>query len=100
VPFIERPGYVSYSVYRWDAAAQGLPPSLVTLPVRSGGRLLGRFVLEGPALALPVDDQRLVTAVVLADLAGLALARSDPRGPAVPARDSDHLEALKASGAE
>jgi GAF domain-containing protein len=85
VPFIERPGYVSYAVYRWDAADQGLPPSPVTLPVRSGGLLLGRFVLEGPALPFPIDEHRLVTALVLADLAGLAILRSDPRQRAVPA---------------
>jgi hypothetical protein len=99
VPFIDRPGYVSYSVYRWDAADQGLPPSPVTLPVRYGGRLLGRFVMEGPALPVPVDTQRLVTAIVLADLAGLALARSDPHRPGVAVRDHGDLGALKASGA-
>ncbi len=100
VPFIERPGYVSYSVYRWDAAAEGLPPSPVTLPVRSGGRLLGRFVLEGPALPVPIDDQRLLTAVVLADLAGLALARSDGLRHAVPAREGADLQTLRARGGE
>jgi hypothetical protein len=98
VPFIERPGYVSYSVYRWDAADEGLPPSPVTLPVRSGGRLLGRFVLEGSPLGVHIDDQRLVTAVVLADLAGLALARSPSRRPA-PGPGTADLGALKANGA-
>jgi hypothetical protein len=99
VPFIERPGYVSYSVYRWDAAGEGLPPSPVTLPVRSGGRLLGRFVLEGSRLGVPVDTHRLVTAVVLADLAGLVLARSESGWP-VPGRDRTDLQALRAGGAE
>jgi hypothetical protein len=46
---------------------------------------LGRFVLEGPALPFPIDEHRLVTALVLADLAGLAILRSDPRQRAVPA---------------
>jgi K+-sensing histidine kinase KdpD len=100
VPFIERPGYVSYSVYRWDAAAEGLPPSLVTLAVRSGGRLLGRFVMEGSPLGVPIDAQRLLTALVLADLAGMALARSDRRWPAVPAREQTGVEVLRATGAE
>ncbi|MGA3217968.1 MAG: DUF4118 domain-containing protein [Acidimicrobiales bacterium] len=101
VPFIERPGFVSYAVYRWDAAGQGLPPSPVTLPVRSGGRLLGRFVLEGPVQGVPLDDHRLVTAVVLADLTGTALARSDPWRPAVAAPGRPvNPEALKASGAD
>jgi hypothetical protein len=101
VPFIERPGFVSYAVYRWDAAGQGLPPSPVTLPVRSGGRLLGRFVLQGPVLGVPLDDHRLVTAVVLADLAGMALSGPDPRRPVVAASDRPaSLEALRASGAD
>jgi hypothetical protein len=101
VPFIDRPGYVSYSVYRWDAADEGLPPSPVTLPVRSGGSLLGRFMLEGPLQPVPVDSRRLVTAVVLADLVGLAIARSDPRSPAASTRQrDDDLEVLKGSGAE
>jgi hypothetical protein len=51
-------------------------------------------------VAVPVDDQRLVTAVVLADLAGFALARSDNPRHAGPARQSGGLEALKASGGE
>jgi hypothetical protein len=55
--------------------------------------------MEGPALPVPVDTQRLVTAIVLADLAGLALARSDPHRPGVAVRDHGDLGALKASGA-
>ncbi len=100
VPFIERPGYVSYSVYRWDASDQGLPPSPVTLPVRSGERLLGRFMLEGPALPVPIDDHRLLSALVLADLAGFALARSDDARRAVPVPESERLEPLEAGGRE
>jgi hypothetical protein len=42
-------------------------------------------VLEGPALPCPIDEHRLVTALVLADLAGLAILRSEPRQRAVPA---------------
>ncbi len=100
VPFIDRPGFVSYAVYRWDAADEGLPPSPVTLPVRSGGRLRGRYVLEGSLVGVPIDNQRLVTAVVLADLAGLAIARSDARWPATTTRERGDLEGLKASGAD
>jgi hypothetical protein len=72
VPFIERPGYVSYSVYRWDSQGEGLPVSDVTLAVRHEGRILGRFVLRGVE-GVPVEQPRLATAIVLSDLAGLAL---------------------------
>jgi hypothetical protein len=85
IPFIERPGYVSYTVYRWDAASEGLPVSPVTLPVRNEGRLLGRFVLQGPMPGVRLDRQRLVTAVVLSDLAGLALSRAQPGRTLAPA---------------
>ena len=48
IPYIERPGFVSYDAYRWGTEADGLPVSHVTLPVRFEGHLLGRFVLQGP----------------------------------------------------
>jgi hypothetical protein len=86
VPFIEEPGFVSYAAYRWDAEHEGLPPSPVTLPLRSGGQLRGRFVLRGPDMGVPTEPQRLVTATVLADLAAIALARGQGRpGPVRPA---------------
>ena len=74
VPFVERPGYISYTAFRWDARNDGLPVGEVTLPVSFEHRLLGRFVLEGPDPPVPVEPERLHAAVVLADLAGLALA--------------------------
>jgi hypothetical protein len=86
VPFIERPGYVSYSVYRWDTTGEGLPPSPVALPVRSGKQLLGRFVLQGPVPGVPIEPLNFTTALVLADLAGLAL-RLEHEGAPAPARD-------------
>jgi hypothetical protein len=79
IPYIERPGFVSYSVYRQDSEVEGLPVSPVTLPVRFDGQLVGRFVLQAPLPALPVEVQRLHTAVVLADLAGLSVGRNQPR---------------------
>jgi hypothetical protein len=85
IPYIERPGYVSYEVYRWDTASQGFPVSSVTLPVRFRGRLLGRFMLQGPIPSVPVDDHRLITAVVLADVAGLALGGAGRQRPLAPA---------------
>lgn len=79
IPYIERPGFVSYSVYRLDTEIEGLPVSPVTLPVRFEGQLVGRFALQAPLPAPPVELQRLHTAIVLADLAGLALGRDQPR---------------------
>ena len=79
VPFVERPGYVSYAAFRWDAGASGLPLTPVTLPVCFERQLLGRFVLKGPDPAVPTEASRLETAAVLADLAGIALARAKPR---------------------
>jgi hypothetical protein len=56
--------------------------------------------MEGSPLGVPIDAQRLLTALVLADLAGMALARSDRRWPAVPAREQTGVEVLRATGAE
>jgi K+-sensing histidine kinase KdpD len=84
VPYIARPGFVSYTAYRWDATTKGLPVGLVALPVRSQDRLVGQFRLEGPFPGVPVLAQELAAAVVLADLAGVALARPD-RSPAASA---------------
>jgi Domain of unknown function (DUF4118) len=85
IPYIERPGFVSYSVYRWDTTVQGLPVSPVTLPVRFEGRLLGRFVLQGPLPGVPIQPSRLQTAVVLSDLAGVSLGQRDRQRPLAPA---------------
>jgi GAF domain-containing protein len=74
VPFVERPGYVSYTAFRWDTVNDGLPVGEVGLPVRFEHRLLGLFVLEGGDPPVPVAPQRLRAAVLLADLAGLAIA--------------------------
>jgi hypothetical protein len=79
IPYIERPGLVSYEVYRLDTEVEGLPVSPVTLPVRFNGHLVGRFALQAPLPALPVEVQRLHTAIVLADLAGLSVGRDQPR---------------------
>jgi hypothetical protein len=90
IPYIERPGYLSYSPYGWDARREGLPVSPVTLPVRFEQSLLGRFVLEGPFPGFPIEPQRLATAIVLADLAGLALGRRyHERPPAIASSRHD-----------
>jgi Domain of unknown function (DUF4118) len=81
VPFIDRPGYVSYSAYTWDATSHGLPVGRVALPVRFDDNLLGQFVLEVPFPAPRPSPQVLSAAIVLADLAGVALARLDRQAP-------------------
>jgi hypothetical protein len=65
-PYLDRTGAVSYNRF--------------SLPVEAGGRVIGRFVLRGPALGVPTSSDRLLTAVVLADLAGVALRRDDRSG--------------------
>jgi hypothetical protein len=79
VPYVDRPGYVSYSIYRWDTSREGLPVGVVTLPVEYDGRRLGRFLMQGPFPGLPIRPQALSVAVTLGDLAGLALARARGR---------------------
>ena len=85
VPFIERPGYVSYSAFRWDVTSEGLPVGDVALPVRFHDDVLGQFVLEGPFPGVPLSPQVLATAIALADLAGVALARLGPQRPSAVA---------------
>jgi hypothetical protein len=45
----------------------------VSLPVESRGLTVGRFVLRGPKLGVPLSQERCLGAVALADLAGAAL---------------------------
>lgn len=93
VPYIERPGHVSYGPFFWDTGAEGLPPTPTTLPVRFERQLLGRFVLQGPNPAIPTEASRLRTATVLADLAGIALAKARPGAwPSCPWRSQRRLE--------
>jgi hypothetical protein len=75
IPYIERPGFVSYAAYRWDATTSGLPVSPVTLPVRDHDLVVGRFVLQGPVPEIPVEEPSLVAAIALADLTALAIGR-------------------------
>jgi K+-sensing histidine kinase KdpD len=89
-PYIARPGSVSYTAYQWDATTKGLPVGLVALPVRSQDRLVGQFRLEGPFPRVPVSSQALAAAVVLADLAGVALARPGRQPSRSPAASAGH----------
>jgi len=57
----------------WATDDLGLPTRTIDLPVRSGGWLLGHFVLT-PTPGAPVPHQRLLVAVTVADQVGAALA--------------------------
>ena len=60
----------------WSTEDLGLPTRQVDLPVRSGGWLLGHFILT-PAPGRPVSHDSLLVAVALADQVGAALAAED-----------------------
>ncbi len=69
----------------WATEDIGLPTRSVDLPVRSGGWLLGHFLLT-PTPGRPVPHERLLVAVTIADQVGAALAADDsgrggPGGP-------------------
>jgi K+-sensing histidine kinase KdpD len=57
----------------WNTEDLGLPHRGVDLPVRSGGSVLGHFLLV-PVPGSPVTRDRLLVAVALADQVGAALA--------------------------
>jgi len=74
-------GEVTVGKELWATEDLGLPSRNVDLPVRSGGWLLGHFVLT-PTPGHPVSHQSLLVAVALADQVGAALAGDDsPAGP-------------------
>ncbi|HZN12684.1 MAG TPA: DUF4118 domain-containing protein [Acidimicrobiales bacterium] len=73
VPRIERDGTIWWGVNPWPIHEHGLPPWGVELPVWGHGRQIGRFILV-PKSAVPVEPAVLMSAVVLADQAGAALA--------------------------
>ncbi len=61
----------------WNTGDLGLPTRTVDLPVRSGGWLLGHFLLS-PTPGRAVTTEQLVVAVALADQVGAALAIEPP----------------------
>lgn len=71
-------GQVNLGDKTWATEDLGLPRS-VDLPVRSGGWLLGHFLLT-PTPGKPVSPHRLLVAVAIADQVGAALATEDPHG--------------------
>jgi hypothetical protein len=60
----------------WPTDDLGLPTRNIDLPVRSGGWLLGHFLLT-PTPGKPVHHDRLLVAVAIADQVGTALASDD-----------------------
>ena len=72
-------GNVTVGKELWSAGDLGLPRT-VDLPVRSGGWLLGHFLLT-PTPGRPVPHDRLLVAVAIADQVGVALVADDaPNG--------------------
>ncbi len=70
----------------WSTGDLGLPTQSVDLPVRSGGWLLGHFLLT-PTPGKPVSADRLLVAVAIADQVGAALAADEsPDGSLASAR--------------
>jgi K+-sensing histidine kinase KdpD len=72
-PVVDRDGELHYGHLNWSLATDGLPNRAVMLPVESQGRRLGSYVLRGPALGVPLAQDRRLAAVALSDLAGSAL---------------------------
>jgi hypothetical protein len=80
-PLLDRGGELQYGRLDWSVTASGLPNRDVILPVENRGQRLGSYILRGPALGVPLSQDRRLAAVALSDLAGAAL-----NGPA-PGRD-------------
>ena len=72
-PLLDRSGELQYGRLNWSASADGLPNRDVILPVESRGQRLGSYILRGPALGVPLSQDRRLAAVALSDLAGAAL---------------------------
>ena len=68
-------GHVTVGKDTWSTDDLGLPRN-VDLPVRSGGWLLGHFVLTSTP-GKPISPDRLLVAVAIADQVGAALAAED-----------------------
>jgi len=74
----------------WSTADLGLPTRNVDLPVRSGGWLLGHFLLT-PTPGKPVPPDRLLVAVAIADQVGAALVADESPNSAAGAGGSPDL---------
>jgi hypothetical protein len=77
-------GQVKVGNETWPTGDIGLPTRNVDLPVRSGGWLLGHFLLT-PTPGKPIPSDRLLVAVAIADQVGSALAADElPKASAGP----------------
>jgi hypothetical protein len=88
-------GHVMVGHELWSTEDLGLPTRNIDLPVRSGGWLLGHFLLT-PTPGKPVPLDRLLVAVAIADQVGVALAADESSGqlaavgrPSAPSRPDD-----------
>jgi hypothetical protein len=72
-------GHVMVGHELWPTEDLGLPTRNIDLPVRSGGWLLGHFLLT-PTPGKPVSSDRLLVAVAIADQVGVALAADESSG--------------------
>jgi len=72
-PLLDRAGELQYGRLDWPLETEGFPNRDVLLPVESQGRRFGCYILRGPALGVPLAQDRRLAAIALADLAGSAL---------------------------
>jgi hypothetical protein len=72
-PRLDADGELRWGHTHWDIDQFGWPSEPAELPVRSGGRVVGRFVLA-PIVGAAPSAQARQAAVVLADQVGAALA--------------------------
>jgi Domain of unknown function (DUF4118) len=77
-PLLTRAGELDYGSIEWPLDQEGLPNRDVSLPVEARGLTVGRFVLRGPKLGVPLSQERRLGAVALADLAGAAMTSPFP----------------------
>jgi hypothetical protein len=69
---LEPDGTVTVAGRVWEVERLGLPTRKVELPVRGGGQVLGAFLLT-PTPATPIEHDRCVLAIALADQLGAVL---------------------------
>jgi hypothetical protein len=72
-PWLDHSGLLNYGHLAWDLQKDGLPNKDVSLLIEVGGQPVGRFVMRGPELGVPIPAERLTVAITLAQLAGAAL---------------------------
>jgi two-component system sensor histidine kinase KdpD len=76
---IQSDGSVIVGERVWSTDQLGLPTQRVALAVRSGGFVVGTFVLT-PTPGVPVEREQCLAAVALADQLGAALAAAERAG--------------------